>query len=100
MAVLLIVVMVASASHAAPESTSGSGTEVGALTSGAPQRNPQTAEAAPRMKWKMMETTANNRRMWIKNAVTWNTKNPPSHSRSKTNPRTRNILRLFLTFDV
>ena len=47
-----------------------------------------------------METTANIRRMWIKNAVTWNTKNPPSHSRSKTNPRTRNIVRLFLTFDV
>jgi hypothetical protein len=77
-----------------------SGNKAGRPPSGAPKCNRQTAEAAPRMKWKMMETTANNRRMWIKNAVTWNTKNPPSHSRSKTNPRTRNILRLFLTFDV
>jgi hypothetical protein len=33
----------------------------------------------------------------MKNAVTWNTKKPPSHSKSKTNPRTRNILCLLLT---
>jgi hypothetical protein len=79
--------------------SSESATKRGALPR-APQCNRQTADAAPRMKWKMMETTANIRRMWIKNAVTWNTKNPPSHSRSKTNPRTRNIVRLFLTFDV
>ena len=79
---------------------SNSKTKGGAPSIGRPHCNRQTAEAAPRMKWKMMETTANNRRMWIKNAVTWNTKNPPSHSRSKTNPRTKNIVRLFLTFDV
>jgi hypothetical protein len=50
------------------------------------------------MKWKMIETTANIRRMWIKKAVTWNTKKPPSHSRSKTNPRTRNIVILLTTY--
>jgi hypothetical protein len=60
----------------------------------------QTAEAAPRMKWKMIETTANIRRMWIKKAVTWNTKKPPSHSRSKTNPRPRNIVSLLIPIDV
>jgi hypothetical protein len=60
----------------------------------------QTAEVVPRRKWKMIETTANIRRMWIKKAVTWNMKKPPSHSRSKTNPRTRNIVRLFLPIDV
>jgi hypothetical protein len=29
----------------------------------------------------------------------WNTKKPPSHSSSKTNPSPRNIVRLFLQFD-
>jgi hypothetical protein len=57
---------------------------------------PQTTEAVPRMKWKTMETTASISSMWIKNAVTWNMKKPPSHSKSKTNPRARNIVRLFL----
>jgi hypothetical protein len=32
--------------------------------------------------------------------VTWNTKKPPSHSSSKTNPRIRNIVRPFLPIDV
>ena len=35
--------------------------------------------------------------MLIKKAVTWNMKKPPSHSRRNTNPRTRNMLRLFLS---
>jgi hypothetical protein len=48
------------------------------------------------MKWKTMETTARISRMWIKNAVTWNMKKPPSHNKSNTNPIARNIVRLFL----
>ena len=51
----------------------------------------QTAEAVPRMKWKIMDTTASISRMWIKNALMWKTKKPPSHSSSNTNPRARNI---------
>ena len=43
-----------------------------------------------------MEITASINRMWIKNAVTWNMKKPPSHNKSKTNPIARNIVRLFL----
>ena len=68
----------------------------GTLFQAPPDGKPQTTEAVPRMKWKTMETTASISSMWIKNAVTWNMKKPPSHSKSKTNPRARNIVRLFL----
>jgi hypothetical protein len=37
--------------------------------------------------------------MWMKNAVTWNTKKPPSHSRSNITPIARNILSPLSIFD-
>jgi hypothetical protein len=64
-----------------------------------PNIDSQTAEAAPRMKWKTNEATASNSRMWMKNAVTWNTKKPPSHSRSNITPIARNILSPLSIFD-